>query len=219
MNRIYQVSGYKTMECGYRDSDRRRWSLCLKDADPQLEGTLDCDLKSMEVCDNRSETPQSFEHVERLRTVLCSTCSSCGGTHRSVREHMVCRSLRAAEGIISGLPVKMPHATERVRESAWPKIRSLVLMRDDHTCLECGSDLSSRPGWLVEVHHVIPRSRGGDDDPRNLKTLCTDCHRPRTEILRASLLPKDDSERQEMHLKRKFRDGRDMLIRLGQDRF
>ncbi len=45
-----------------------------------------------------------------------------------------------------------------------------VLVRDGFTCQLCGS--RSR----LQVHHVKPRARGGDDSVTNLLTLCHACH-------------------------------------------
>lgn len=55
----------------------------------------------------------------------------------------------------------------------WSHIRSIVLARDKHTCRECGQDSDRR---TLDVHHLIPRSFGGTDDPANLVTLCDGCH-------------------------------------------
>lgn len=43
--------------------------------------------------------------------------------------------------------------------------------RDDYKCQCCGKN-----GCRLEVHHLLPRSRGGSDKLVNLITLCTDCH-------------------------------------------
>ena len=43
--------------------------------------------------------------------------------------------------------------------------------RDDYKCQCCG-----KRGCRLEVHHLIPRSRGGSDKLANLITLCSDCH-------------------------------------------
>lgn len=43
--------------------------------------------------------------------------------------------------------------------------------RDDYKCQCCG-----KRGCRLEVHHLLPRSRGGSDKLENLITLCTDCH-------------------------------------------
>ena len=43
--------------------------------------------------------------------------------------------------------------------------------RDDYKCQCCG-----KKNCRLEVHHLLPRSRGGSDKLANLLTLCTDCH-------------------------------------------
>lgn len=48
----------------------------------------------------------------------------------------------------------------------WRIIADSILLRDDGKCRLCGSE------WNTEVHHIIPKSRGGTDDERNLITLC-----------------------------------------------
>lgn len=49
--------------------------------------------------------------------------------------------------------------------------REAVLHRDNYSCQLCG-----KKHTLLEVHHIIWRSRGGSDDEDNLITLCHDCH-------------------------------------------
>ena len=49
--------------------------------------------------------------------------------------------------------------------------REHALVRDNYTCQCCG-----KKNCRVEVHHLLPRSRGGSDKLANLITLCTDCH-------------------------------------------
>ena len=43
--------------------------------------------------------------------------------------------------------------------------------RDGYKCQCCG-----KRGCRLEVHHLLPRSRGGSDKLANLITLCSDCH-------------------------------------------
>ncbi len=50
-------------------------------------------------------------------------------------------------------------------------VRRRVLERDGWRCQECGSMEN------LQVHHIKPRSRLGDDVLHNLITLCVDCHR------------------------------------------
>ena len=48
--------------------------------------------------------------------------------------------------------------------------RRLVYRRDGFRCALC--DATSG----LQVHHCIPRSEGGSNDPENLITLCWKCH-------------------------------------------
>jgi 5-methylcytosine-specific restriction endonuclease McrA len=52
----------------------------------------------------------------------------------------------------------------------WRRLRALVLERDQGICQRCG-----RPG-ADTVHHIIERSHGGSDDPRNLEAVHRHCH-------------------------------------------
>lgn len=53
-----------------------------------------------------------------------------------------------------------------------PKTRREVLARDRHRCRRKGCDHTR----FLEVHHIVPRSRGGGNDLDNLITLCSSCH-------------------------------------------
>lgn len=52
-------------------------------------------------------------------------------------------------------------------------LRSAVFVRDNYTCICCGSQEGP-----FTVHHVIPRSEGGTNRMANLATVCTKCHIP-----------------------------------------
>jgi hypothetical protein len=54
-----------------------------------------------------------------------------------------------------------------------PRIRREVMARDLHRCRAPGCDRTR----FLEVHHVVPRRRGGGHEPENLITLCGACHR------------------------------------------
>ena len=51
-------------------------------------------------------------------------------------------------------------------------VRRMVLARDRHRCRASGCGHTR----FLEVHHVVPRARGGGNDPENLVTLCSACH-------------------------------------------
>lgn len=48
--------------------------------------------------------------------------------------------------------------------------RESILERDDYMCQNCQSEDD------LEVHHIIPISKGGNKEDENLCTLCFDCH-------------------------------------------
>ncbi|MCK9996845.1 MAG: HNH endonuclease [Candidatus Krumholzibacteria bacterium] len=54
-----------------------------------------------------------------------------------------------------------------------PRVRREVLARDLHRCQAPGCGRTR----FLEVHHIKPRNRGGDNQAENLVTLCASCHR------------------------------------------
>ena len=57
------------------------------------------------------------------------------------------------------------------RPSNWTSIREHVLRRDNFTCTFCGVKNVN-----FEVDHILALSNGGNNNYRNLRTLCRDCH-------------------------------------------
>lgn len=60
----------------------------------------------------------------------------------------------------------------RLYEEGWGSSRIFVINRDNGVCQYCGQT-PDRP----DIDHVIPRSRGGSDNPSNLVTACPSCNR------------------------------------------
>ena len=58
----------------------------------------------------------------------------------------------------------------RLDPESYNRLRQLVLERDGWRCQHCGQSTE------LEVHHIRSRSRLGDDNERNLITLCASCH-------------------------------------------
>ncbi len=48
--------------------------------------------------------------------------------------------------------------------------RKAVYRRDNYRCALCDSDSG------IQIHHIVPRGRGGTNFPHNLITLCWRCH-------------------------------------------
>jgi 5-methylcytosine-specific restriction endonuclease McrA len=67
--------------------------------------------------------------------------------------------------------------TKPAYRGAWPKVRLLILARDNHTCRIRAMGCTLR---ATEVDHIIPVAQGGARlDPRNLRAACTHCNASR----------------------------------------
>lgn len=57
-------------------------------------------------------------------------------------------------------------------KKTWPELVREVKKRDGYRCRgrNCGSEIG------LEVHHIVPLSRGGTNHKTNLITLCEKCH-------------------------------------------
>ncbi len=52
---------------------------------------------------------------------------------------------------------------------AWRTLRQAIIQRDGG-CVVCGTNEG------LEVHHRVPKRKGGSDDPSNLVTMCHEHH-------------------------------------------
>jgi hypothetical protein len=57
-------------------------------------------------------------------------------------------------------------------------VRFEVFKRDSFRCQYCGR---SAPDVVLEVDHIVPKSKGGTDDMLNLITSCFDCNRGKSD--------------------------------------
>ncbi|HUL39508.1 MAG TPA: HNH endonuclease [Methanomassiliicoccales archaeon] len=124
---------------------------------------------------------------------LCEDWHSVKSVLKEMRERRP--PIRYLEQGTTILPYR-PDTPELVRQLIWLRLKGAVLRRDRYACQDCGEmfgrarrklwDQAVRRGqggyrWeSLEVHHIIPRSKGGSDHPGNLKTLCPSCHRKYT---------------------------------------
>ena len=60
------------------------------------------------------------------------------------------------------------------RKALSKKVRFEVFKRDSFTCQYCGN---TPPLVILEIDHVDPVSKGGDNDIDNLVASCFDCNR------------------------------------------
>jgi hypothetical protein len=65
--------------------------------------------------------------------------------------------------------------TDFYMSPTWIALARQIRKRDNFTCRRCGK-YGPNGGGELHVHHIIPRGRGGPNEPSNLITLCSDCH-------------------------------------------
>lgn len=59
----------------------------------------------------------------------------------------------------------------RPDDEEWKPLAHRIRVQDDFRCNVCG-----HANEVLHVHHIIPLSEGGTNDPSNLVTLCHGCH-------------------------------------------
>lgn len=74
------------------------------------------------------------------------------------------------------------------RRTNIPKgLRKEVFMRDNYTCRHCGAKKGDKKSngkkVTLEVDHIIPVAKGGNDTLDNLQTLCFDCNRNKSDVI------------------------------------
>lgn len=79
-------------------------------------------------------------------------------------------------------------------------LRFEVFKRDSFTCQYCGRQT---PQVILEIDHIIPKSKGGTDDINNLITSCFDCNRGKGDIPLAVLRISDTRKEEIQRLREK----------------
>jgi 5-methylcytosine-specific restriction enzyme A len=59
-----------------------------------------------------------------------------------------------------------------------PEVRKYVFQRDKYQCQSCGKTTLETN---LTIDHIIPLSRGGQNDISNLQTLCFICNQQKTD--------------------------------------
>ena len=74
------------------------------------------------------------------------------------------------------------HARPEGYGSEWKRLRLQVLKRDCYVCQCEDACKTGRVRPANEVDHVIPKAKGGTDDPSNLQAINDACHRVKTQL-------------------------------------
>lgn len=87
------------------------------------------------------------------------------------------KARRAPKAGRSRLPSKQNYGSKE----EWKALAKTAKERDKYTCQGRGCGCTDR--LKLQVHHIIPLSKGGANSPRNLITLCVRCHAKRHDHL------------------------------------
>jgi len=129
-------------------------------------------------------------------------CTLCGARHRSERTFRYCKAKHEFQRKIKKLENASKNGTREewikdwdlIRGWYWPQLKDAIKERDGGKCVRCGSNGTETTygedwTWLrLDVHHIIPRSQGGSDHPKNLMTQCFDCHKETFENIDSRIL-------------------------------
>lgn len=108
--------------------------------------------------------------------VAMTVCEACGRAARdgAGRAHPVeaadAEAALCDAQVLPATRVGRPIAT--ATQTIPPRIRRAILRREHGRCCVPGC----RASRFLEVHHIVPRSRGGTHDPANLVVLCSAHH-------------------------------------------
>lgn len=89
---------------------------------------------------------------------------------------LVNRIIDHQKGKITDSELTSNYIAKKIREPISPKIRFEVLKRDNNQCVKCGASPKKDKNVELEIDHIIPVAKGGNNDPLNLQTLCHRCN-------------------------------------------
>lgn len=71
--------------------------------------------------------------------------------------------------------------TQNWNGSSWIRRerRLAIYIRDNFTCVHCDKDLLDVPPRMRTLDHIVPPSKGGTNETKNLITSCEHCNKSR----------------------------------------
>jgi hypothetical protein len=88
--------------------------------------------------------------------------------------HLIPHEFKAID-LMNAYEQRVFGAKNNIKRSMPTKLRHQILERDGFKCMDCGKSPQTH-GVTLEVDHRLPFSKGGSNDPSNLRTLCSDCN-------------------------------------------
>lgn len=114
-------------------------------------------------------TTRKFKRLDFLASVRDLKRMGFLEVHQKTARFVICSPILDSEDPIIAIS---GDGCQRLAPSNWAALREQVFERDKYTCQYCGCQEGP-----FECDHVVPVSKGGGDDPDNLKTACKPCNR------------------------------------------
>ena len=90
---------------------------------------------------------------------------------------LACASLvKYHEGKISRQKLLNGGSEKNTRKTIPLNIRWVVLKKNNYTCVKCGQSPAKNNDVELEIDHILPVAKGGNNDIENLQTLCRECN-------------------------------------------
>ena len=125
----------------------------------------------LDVMEQHAPTHERVHLSHPRYQIVITQCPDCGRAETQTSRGAKPLGLPALQAALCD--ARVHRKGEKNRATISPARRRGVLARDGYRCRAsgCGS------AHFLDVHHMIPRERGGTNDPDNLITLCAACHR------------------------------------------
>jgi hypothetical protein len=119
-------------------------------------------------------------NAEPSRYTASTYAARFGGWRRALVE---CANIFAGdnEEVKSEARAIVERPRSRQRRDPSLRLRFYVLRRDHFRCVLCGRSPAQHPGLVLEVDHILAWSHGGETVAANLRTLCYNCNRGKSD--------------------------------------
>ncbi|MBI4300272.1 MAG: HNH endonuclease [Chloroflexi bacterium] len=125
--------------------------------------------------DLRQHLRKDPDHAEALEKLRLATMMFDGPNSKrlsSIEARIQEARIRQQLGVAAPFGTRPPGEPAYPYPPNWSEVSQNIRKRDRYRCTQCGaSDVE------LHVHHIVPLSQGGSNDPDNLITLCDYCHK------------------------------------------
>lgn len=132
----------------------------------------------------RQKNPNKWRHLR------CPSCEKTFSAPTYEPRRRYC-SMKCKVGHYKGAVSPLYRGKLKARGQNWPRMKRLVLRRDEYHCSDCNisrDELRRTKKRVLEVHHLRPVrffvDKEAANDPSNLITLCYKCHHKRDYLIR-----------------------------------